>query len=115
MIQRFGILRALSTTFNNTLHVNIVNNALKTTINEPNKIITRNFAGLPKKRVVVAPEPIVIRNEQIKQLEMRVVFKDPITQENGWKMMTRQEALQIARKEGKDLILGENMNNVDMI
>lgn len=49
--------------------------------------------------------PTIVRNEAIKQKSMRVVYEDPKTNENAWKVMGRQEAISFAKGMGLDLVL----------
>ena len=49
----------------------------------------------------------VIRNEKIKFPNLRVVYKDPVTGENSWKLMERKEAIKFAASLSLDLILGK--------
>jgi translation initiation factor IF-3 len=47
-----------------------------------------------------------ILNAGIPASEMRVVYTDPATQKDAWKIMSKQEALQLAQAQKLDLILG---------
>ena len=47
----------------------------------------------------------VVRNESIKCKSMRVVYQDPKTNENAWKVMGSLEALSFAKDMGLDLVL----------
>lgn len=47
-----------------------------------------------------------ILNAGIQASEMRVVYTDPETQKDTWKIMSKQEALQLAQSQNLDLILG---------
>jgi translation initiation factor IF-3 len=46
-----------------------------------------------------------IKNEDIKQASVRVVYIDPETNENAWKIMEIKEALEFAKSQSLDLIL----------
>ena len=48
-----------------------------------------------------------LRNEQIKFPTMRVVFKDPVTGSSAWKIMDRKDAIDFAKSQSLDLILGK--------
>ena len=52
-----------------------------------------------------------LRNEQIKYPSMRVVFKDPVTGTSAWKIMDRKDALDFAKSQSLDLILGMYVSN----
>jgi hypothetical protein len=54
-----------------------------------------------------AVAPSVLTNEQIEAVSMRVIFSDPSTGQNNWKIMARQEALDFAKKQKLDLVLGK--------
>lgn len=47
----------------------------------------------------------IIKNEEIQLATMRVVYKDIETGESEWKVLTRKEALSLAKKQSLDLIL----------
>lgn len=47
----------------------------------------------------------ILRNEAIKFPEMRVIIKDPETNKNIWKILSRAEALSLAKKQKLDLVL----------
>ena len=49
----------------------------------------------------------ILKNEQIRVTTMRVVYKDSKTGENEWKIMTRTAALQFAKDQELDLVLGK--------
>lgn len=51
--------------------------------------------------------PKILKNEEIRFPFMRVVFKDPITEQNKWEMMERSKALSFAKAQNLDLILGK--------
>lgn len=54
-----------------------------------------------------AQQQAPLRNEQIKYPSMRVVYKDPATGAGAWKIMERKEAIEFAKSQSLDLILGE--------
>ena len=64
----------------------------------------RGLAQMRKKGPKSASSAIV-RNEDIKAKEMRVVYTDPDTNEGAWKIMNRKDALSFAKKLEMDLIL----------
>ncbi len=47
----------------------------------------------------------ILRNEAIKFPEMRVIIKDAETNKNTWKILSRAEALSMAKKQKLDLVL----------
>lgn len=47
----------------------------------------------------------LVKNEDIKQKNMRVVYNDPVTKESAWKIMDRNAALEFAKSMSLDLIL----------
>jgi len=47
----------------------------------------------------------ILRNEEIKFPTMRVVYKDPSTNENKWEILSRKDALKLAKQHSLDLIL----------
>ena len=55
------------------------------------------------------------QNEQIKFPSMRVVFKDPVTGASAWKIMERKEALEFAKSQSLDLILGGSCRSVNTL
>lgn len=64
-------------------------------------------AYTPPTKKVAAPEVIVLRNNKIKFPTLRVVFKDRNTNENTHRVMSRNDALDLARDYALDLILGD--------
>lgn len=56
-------------------------------------------------RAAFATAPTALTNEQIKAASMRVIFPDPATGKNSWKIMDRSEALNFAKKLKLDLVL----------
>lgn len=59
----------------------------------------------PKK--VVAPVVEILANNKIKFPILRVVYKDRDTGENTHKVMSRNDALDLAREYATDLLLGD--------
>ena len=51
-----------------------------------------------------------VRNYDIKESEMRVVYIDEVTQKSEWKIMQRAEALKFAQSMYMDLVLGIKLN-----
>lgn len=49
----------------------------------------------------------IVKNESIKFPNLRVVYVDEISGKNEWKIMTRSEAIAIAKEKSLDLILGD--------
>ena len=58
-----------------------------------------------RKKAPKSASSAIVRNEDIKAKEMRVVYTDPDTNEGAWKIMNRKEALSFAKKLEMDLIL----------
>lgn len=56
-------------------------------------------------KVVQSQQQVIIRNEAITAKEVRVVFQDPTTGKNEWKVLSKSEALALARSMSLDLIL----------
>ena len=48
-----------------------------------------------------------LRNKQIRFEEMRVIYNDPITNAKEWKILSRIDALELAKSMNLDLILGK--------
>jgi hypothetical protein len=61
----------------------------------------------------------VVRNEKIKFPEVRVVFEDDATGKSNWQVLSRGDALKLAKSKKMDLILGyiilTTVQNVDNI
>lgn len=53
-----------------------------------------------------APSDQVIKNEGIRFPEVRVVFEDEITGKSTWKVLSKADALKLAKSRKLDLILG---------
>lgn len=68
-------------------------------------MITRAYQNTPKK--VVAPVVEILANNKIKFPILRVVYKDRDTGENTHKVMSRNDALDLAREYATDLLLGD--------
>jgi translation initiation factor IF-3 len=68
-------------------------------------MITRAYT--PPNKKVVAPVAEVLRNNKIKYPTLRVVYKDRDTGENTHKVLSRNDALDLARDYATDLILGD--------
>lgn len=47
----------------------------------------------------------IIKNDAIKYPELRVVIKDPETNKSSWQILTRMDALNLAKKQKLDLVL----------
>ena len=65
----------------------------------------RGLAQMRKPPSKKAAAPAILRNEDIKAKEMRVVYTDPETSKGEWKIMSRKEALVFAKKLELDLVL----------
>jgi hypothetical protein len=48
----------------------------------------------------------ILKNEEIKCPNMRVVYKDPTTSESKWEILDRKAALNLAKRYQLDLVLG---------
>lgn len=66
-----------------------------------NRLLIRNFAKVNK----TVSKDTILRNEQIQFKELRVVFHDPVTDKQDWKIMSNSEALQLAKSLKLDLVL----------
>jgi translation initiation factor IF-3 len=53
----------------------------------------------------VKAKEIIIKNEKITHTSLRVVYSDPDTQKQEWKIMSRDDALTFAKSFGLDLVL----------
>lgn len=56
-------------------------------------------------RIVPSQQPLIIRNEAITAKAVRVVFQDPATGKNDWKVLSRDDAISMAKSMSLDLIL----------
>ena len=65
----------------------------------------RGLAQMRRPPSKKAAAPAILRNEDIKAKEMRVVYTDPETSKGEWKIMSRKEALVFAKKLELDLVL----------
>ena len=65
----------------------------------------RRSSGSGKSGKSGSSESGMVKNEGIKFPSMRVVFKDPETGANGWKLLNRSEALAFAKKMSLDLVM----------
>lgn len=75
--------------------------------------LTRDFFSSPyvlaMKRSKPAPsavsEVLIFKNEEIRASKMRVVYKDATTGEGKWEILTKSQALELAKKMDLDLVL----------
>ncbi len=63
--------------------------------------LIRNFSKVNK----TVSKDAILRNEQIKYNELRVVFHNPGTDKQEWKIMSNAEAMQLAKSLKLDLVL----------
>ena len=73
----------------------------------PQRVISRDVGHRIPKKSPVRKDDSVLANEAIPYSEMRVVYQDDRTEKSRWKIMKRMEAIDFARSQSLDLVVGE--------